>query len=170
MGANPLELGSYRADLRRRAAGEWHCRSASCATSADRLPSKARVTLTPPNAYLVQGFITGRSAEAERLVREITLGAPPDASGRSAFSFEGYLLADVDFPPGREQREIQPGAHRLRSQLARQVRVARELRRVAHRLRIQERGEIAALVRAGLEVHHPARAVLRRRRCDRSPR
>ena len=47
------------------------------------------LTLTPPNAYLVQGFITGRSAEAERLVREITLGAPPDASGRSAFSFEG---------------------------------------------------------------------------------
>ena len=29
------------------------------------------------------------SADAERLVREITLGAPPDASGRSAFSFEG---------------------------------------------------------------------------------
>ena len=47
------------------------------------------MTLTPPNAYLVQGYITGRTAEAERLVREITLGATPDASGRSAFSFEG---------------------------------------------------------------------------------
>jgi hypothetical protein len=47
------------------------------------------VTLTPPATYLVEGFITGRTAEAERLVREITLGAPPDASGRSAFSFEG---------------------------------------------------------------------------------
>ena len=50
---------------------------------------EATLTLTPPNNYLVQGFITGRSADAERLVREITLGAPPDASGRSAFSFEG---------------------------------------------------------------------------------
>jgi hypothetical protein len=50
---------------------------------------EATLTLTPPNGYLVQGFMTGRSAEAERLVREITLGAPPDASGSSAFSFEG---------------------------------------------------------------------------------
>ena len=47
------------------------------------------VTLTPPNAYLVQGYITGRSAAAERVVREITLGAMPDPSGRSTFSFEG---------------------------------------------------------------------------------
>jgi hypothetical protein len=47
------------------------------------------VTLTPPNSYLVQGYITGRTAEAERLVREITLGAQPDASGRSVLSFEG---------------------------------------------------------------------------------
>ena len=38
---------------------------------------------------VVEGFITGRTASAERLVREITLGAPPDASGRSEFSFEG---------------------------------------------------------------------------------
>ena len=47
------------------------------------------VTLTPPNNYLVQGFITGRSADAERTVRQISLGAQPDASGRSPFSFEG---------------------------------------------------------------------------------
>lgn len=47
------------------------------------------VRLTPPNGYLVQGYITGRTADAERLVREITLGAMPDASGRSSFSFEG---------------------------------------------------------------------------------
>jgi hypothetical protein len=47
------------------------------------------VTLSAPSNYVVQGFITGRTANAERLVREITLGAPPDASGRSEFSFEG---------------------------------------------------------------------------------
>jgi len=37
----------------------------------------------------VQGYITGRTAAAERIVREITLGAMPDTSGRSTFSFEG---------------------------------------------------------------------------------
>jgi hypothetical protein len=49
------------------------------------------VTLSAPSSYLVSGFITGRTANAEKLVREITLGAPPDASGRSAFSVEGSL-------------------------------------------------------------------------------
>ena len=47
------------------------------------------VMLHPPNHYLVQGFITGRTAFAESVVREITLGAMPDAAGRSAISFEG---------------------------------------------------------------------------------
>jgi hypothetical protein len=47
------------------------------------------VTLSPPNAYLVEGFITGRTADAEKQVRQITLGATPDTSGRSPFSFEG---------------------------------------------------------------------------------
>ncbi len=47
------------------------------------------LTLSAPNGYLVQGYITGRTADAERMVREITLGVPPDASGRSTFSFEG---------------------------------------------------------------------------------
>jgi general secretion pathway protein N len=88
VGANPLTLGSYRLTF-------------DGTTPANGTPTgqlrdlggpfavEGTVTLTPPNGYLVQGFITGRSAEAERLVREITLGAPPDASGRSAFSFEG---------------------------------------------------------------------------------
>jgi hypothetical protein len=44
---------------------------------------------TPPNGYLVQGFITGRDARAEQLVREITFGAPADAAGRAPFTFEG---------------------------------------------------------------------------------
>ena len=85
-----------------------------------------------------QGYITGRTANAERLVREITLGAPPDASGRSAFSFEGSLLTDVDFAPRRQQRVVQAGAHRLGSELARQVRVALQLRRVALHFLIEE--------------------------------
>ncbi len=47
------------------------------------------VTLTPPNQYLGQGRIAGRGAQAENIVRQITFGAPPDASGRTAFTFEG---------------------------------------------------------------------------------
>jgi hypothetical protein len=47
------------------------------------------VTLTPPNQYAGQGRIAGRGADAEGIVRQITFGAPPDASGRTAFTFEG---------------------------------------------------------------------------------
>jgi hypothetical protein len=87
-GPQPLDLGSYQATF-------------DGTTSADGtvvgklhdlggpFAIEGTLTLTPPNSYLVQGLITGRSAEAERLVRQITLGATPDASGRSAFSFEG---------------------------------------------------------------------------------
>jgi len=50
---------------------------------------EGNVTLSPPNNYSVQGFITGRTAAAETVVRNITLGARPDASGRTAFGFEG---------------------------------------------------------------------------------
>jgi hypothetical protein len=88
VGANPLALGSYRLTFD----GAAPANSAPVGQLRDLggpFAVEGTVTLTPPNAYLVQGFITGRSAEAERLVREITLGAPPDASGRSAFSFEG---------------------------------------------------------------------------------
>jgi hypothetical protein len=88
VGPKPLALGSYRLtfDGARQQNG----------TSVGQLRDiggpfavEATVTLTPPRNYLVQGFITGRSADAERLVRDLTLGVPPDASGRSAFSFEG---------------------------------------------------------------------------------
>ena len=87
-GAQPMDLGSYQATF-------------DGATAADgTVVGKIRdlggpfmiegtLTLTPPNSYLVQGFITGRTAQAERIVRQITLGATPEASGRSPFSFEG---------------------------------------------------------------------------------
>jgi hypothetical protein len=88
VGANPLALGSYRLTFD----GTTPANGTPLGQLRDLggpFAVEGTVTLTPPNGYLVQGFITGRSAEAERLVREITLGAPPDASGRSAFSFEG---------------------------------------------------------------------------------
>ncbi|MEJ0084051.1 MAG: type II secretion system protein N [Pseudomonadota bacterium] len=88
VGARPLDLGSYRLVF-------------DGATQADgNVVGKVRdiggpfaidgtLTLTPPNSYLVSGFITGRTAQAESLVRDISLGARPDASGRTTFSFEG---------------------------------------------------------------------------------
>ena len=82
VGANPLDLGSYRVTFDGTSIGQLRDTGGPFAV-------EATLTLTPPNGYLVQGFMTARSAEAERLVRELTLGVPPDASGRSAFSFEG---------------------------------------------------------------------------------
>jgi hypothetical protein len=88
VGPRPLDLGSYRLAF-------------DGATQADgTVVGKVRdtggpfaidgtLTLTPPATYLVSGFITGRTAQAESLVREISLGARPDASGRTTFSFEG---------------------------------------------------------------------------------
>ena len=88
LGARPLELGSYQVtfDGNAPAGGPMigKVRDLGGPFGVD-----GTVTLNPGRAYLVQGFIQGRSADAERLVREITLGAPPDAAGRSAFSFEG---------------------------------------------------------------------------------
>ena len=88
VGPQPMDLGSYQVTFD------------GAPQPGDAMVGKLRdlggpfavdgtVTLNPPNAYLVQGLITGRSANAQSVVREITLGAAPDASGRSAFSFEG---------------------------------------------------------------------------------
>ena len=88
VGSQPMDLGSYQVNFD------------GSAPQGGPLTGKLRdlggpfivdgtVQLTAPNGYLVQGYITGRTAAAERVVREITLGATPDASGRSTFSFEG---------------------------------------------------------------------------------
>ena len=88
VGARPFDLGSYQAAFD------------GSSSPGGPLVGKLRdlggpfavegtITLAPPRNYVVEGLITGRTADAERLVREITLGATPDAAGRSAFSFEG---------------------------------------------------------------------------------
>ena len=88
VGSNPLELGSYQLTF-----DGTPAKNGSVVGQLKDLGGPfmvtGTVTLTAPNGYLVEGFITGRTAQAESLVREITLGAPPDNSGRSAFSFEG---------------------------------------------------------------------------------
>lgn len=47
------------------------------------------LALTPPNEYTFEGYITGRTAQAERLIREAMPYARPDPSGRSELRFEG---------------------------------------------------------------------------------
>jgi hypothetical protein len=88
VGARPLDLGSYRVtfDGARADGGNviGKLRDIGGPFAVD-----GTLTVTPPNNYLVTGFITGRTAQAESLVRELSLGARPDASGRTAFSFEG---------------------------------------------------------------------------------
>jgi hypothetical protein len=88
LNAQPAELGSYRVDFDGGARPDG--------STLGRLRDlggpfavAGTITLTPPNNYLVQGLISGRSADAERTVRQISLGASPDTSGRSPFSFEG---------------------------------------------------------------------------------
>jgi hypothetical protein len=83
-----LELGSYRLVFD----GKAQADGATMGRLTDiggPFAVDGTVTFTPPNNYLVNGFITGRTAQAESIVRDITLGARPDASGRSQFSFEG---------------------------------------------------------------------------------
>lgn len=84
----PLDLGSYQAVFDG-AVGENGAVIGTIRDLGGPFMVEGTLTLTPPNSYFVQGFMTGRTADAERLVRQITLGAAPDASGRSAFSFEG---------------------------------------------------------------------------------
>ena len=88
VGPRPMDLGSYQVTFD----GAPQSGSAVVGKLRDLggpFAVDGTVTLNPPNSYLVQGLITGRTAAAESVVREITLGATPDASGRSAFSFEG---------------------------------------------------------------------------------
>ena len=88
VGAQPLALGSYQVSFDgsppKDGALVGKLRDLGGPFMVD-----GTLSLSVPNGYLVQGYITGRTADAERLVREITLGVPPDTSGRSTFSFEG---------------------------------------------------------------------------------
>jgi hypothetical protein len=88
VGAQPMDLGSYRVIFDGSAPQDGALVGKLKDLGGPYIVD-GTVKLTPPNGYLVQGYITGRTANAERLVREITLGATPDASGRSTFSFEG---------------------------------------------------------------------------------
>jgi hypothetical protein len=88
VGAQPMDLGSYQVTFDGSAPQDGALLGKLKDLGGPYIVD-GTVKLTPPNGYLVQGYITGRTANAERVVREITLGVMPDASGRSTFSFEG---------------------------------------------------------------------------------
>ena len=88
VGPRPLELGSYRLTFDGAAQTDGTV-VGKLRDTGGPFAIDGTLTLTPPGTYLVSGFITGRTAQAESLVREISLGARPDASGRTTFSFEG---------------------------------------------------------------------------------
>jgi hypothetical protein len=83
-----MEFGSYRATFDGRTQPDG-----SVLGTVNDLGGPFRIegtlVLTPPDQYTFQGTITGRTAEAERLVREAIPYARPDASGRTEISFEG---------------------------------------------------------------------------------
>lgn len=88
VGARPLELGSYRVAFDGKTQPDGNA-VGKLSDLGGPFEMVGTVTLIPPDGYLVQGTIAGRTAQAESLVREITVGAPPDTTGRTPFSLEG---------------------------------------------------------------------------------
>lgn len=87
VGVRPLELGSYEVRFADAVAGQPVV--GTLRDLGGPFALNGTLTLTPPNSYLVRGAVRGKTAESENLVREITFGAPPDASGFSQLTFEG---------------------------------------------------------------------------------
>jgi hypothetical protein len=88
VGRQPLELGSYRVSFDGKAQADGKI-VGTVSDTGGPFRIEGRLVLVPPNEYNFQGSITGRSADAERLIRDAMPYSRPDASGRSELSFEG---------------------------------------------------------------------------------
>jgi hypothetical protein len=84
----PMDLGSYRATFDGVAQPDGSVKG-NVSDLGGPFRIEGTLVLTPPNQYVFQGTITGRTADAERLIREAIPYARPDASGRSEISIEG---------------------------------------------------------------------------------
>jgi hypothetical protein len=84
----PLDLGSYRASFDGVAQPDGKVLG-NVSDLGGPFRIEGTLVLVPPNEYNFNGFITGRTASAERLIREAMPYARPDPSGRSELSFEG---------------------------------------------------------------------------------
>jgi hypothetical protein len=83
----PAALGSYRLTFDGRAQADGSL-IGQLRDIDGPFSVEGTVTFTPPNRYVGQGTVAGRTPEAQQIVRQITFGAPPDARGRSPFTFE----------------------------------------------------------------------------------
>jgi hypothetical protein len=83
-----MELGSYRATFDGKTQPDGSLRG-QVNDIGGPFRVEGTLVLTPPNQYVFQGNITGRTADAERLIREAIPYARPDASGRSELDLEG---------------------------------------------------------------------------------
>lgn len=84
----PIEFGSYRVTFDGRPQPDGRVLG-QVTDIGGPFRIEGTLVLTPPNKYEFQGFITGRTAEAERFIRQEIPYARPDASGRTPFPIEG---------------------------------------------------------------------------------
>jgi hypothetical protein len=83
-----LDLGSYRVSFDGVAQPEGQI-FGHVADLGGPMRLEGTLMLTPPNRWEFQGYITGRTADAERMLRRELPYLVPDASGRSELRFEG---------------------------------------------------------------------------------
>jgi len=84
----PIEFGSYRVTFDGKAQPDGKVLG-QVTDVGGPFRIEGTLVLTPPNKYEFQGFITGRTADAERFIRQEIPYARPDASGRTPFPIEG---------------------------------------------------------------------------------
>jgi hypothetical protein len=84
----PIELGSYRVAFDGSVQPDGRVLG-NVADLGGPFRLEGTLALVPPNGYTFEGYITGRTADAERLIREVMPYSRPDASGRSEVRFEG---------------------------------------------------------------------------------
>jgi len=84
----PMELGSYRVSFDGLAQPDGKVLG-HVTDLGGPFRIEGTLVLVPPNQYNFEGFITGRTADAERLIRLEMPYARPDASDRTPLPFEG---------------------------------------------------------------------------------
>jgi hypothetical protein len=83
-----LELGSYRASFDGVVQPDGKVMG-NVQDTGGPIRLEGTLTLAPPNHWEFQGYITGRTADAERMLRRELPYLSPDASGRTEILFAG---------------------------------------------------------------------------------
>ncbi|HTU66224.1 MAG TPA: type II secretion system protein N [Steroidobacteraceae bacterium] len=83
-----MDLGSYRVTFDGVAQPDGKVLG-NLADTGGPLRVEGTLTLVPPNRWEVHGYVTGRTADAERMLRQALPYASPDTSGRTQIDLEG---------------------------------------------------------------------------------